>query len=87
MPNKHLQRIGLDKRNQIHNILTSANNKFSNIRTQETLQQYCTVNLDNVRAPNAIQRQSGFDATSHMKGEVTYSKLRTIHVPFLQQEI
>ena len=38
-------------------------------------------------APNAIQRQKGIESTSHMRGEVIYSKLRIVHIALVWEEL
>jgi len=37
--------------------------------------------------PNAFQRQTGVDITTHMKGEIPYSSLRIIRIPLVREEL
>ena len=77
-----------DKRKLLRDKLTLKDNRFSQAREDETIERYAAILSNPVGASrNAIQSQSGFETTSHMKGEVTYSKLGKRHVSLVQQEI
>ena len=70
-----------NERKQILKQLTLKDNQFSKAREDELIERYAAILSYVVGANrNAIQSQSGFETTSHMKGEITYSKLGTKHV-------
>ena len=76
------------ERDRLRNLLTMRNVQFSQKRENETVERYAAIlNQPPEARQNFIQKQSGFEATSHMKGEVTYSKLGTKHVMLVQAEI
>ena len=76
------------ERDRLRNLLTMRNVQFSQKRENETVERYAAIlNQPPEARQNSIQKQSGFEATSHMKGEVIYSKLGTKHVMLVQAEI
>ena len=80
--------VNTDERSQLRNQLTLKDNLFSKSREDETIERYTAVLSNPVGANwNTIQSRSGFETTSHMKGELTYSKLGKRHVSLVQQEI
>ena len=58
-------------------------------RTGATVEGYAIVLLSEVppTGSNAVQRQTGVDITTHMKGEIPYSSLRIIHIPLVREEL
>ena len=58
-------------------------------RTEDTVELYVRAAFDSVnRKPkNAIQKQTGFDITNRMRGEVPYSSLRIMYVGFIREEL
>ena len=71
----------INERKKILKQLTLKDNQLSKAREDETIKRYAAILSDVIGANrNVVQSQSGFDTTSHMKGEITYSKLGTKHV-------
>ena len=58
------------------NKLTNPEQQYRAKRTDATIKEYSQIFLSDTPppAPNTIQRQKGTDCTSHMCGEVIYSK-------------
>ena len=58
-------------------------------RTEVIVELYARAAFDSVnRKPkNAIQKQTGFDITNHMRGKVPYSSLRFVHMGFICEEL
>ena len=76
------------ERDRVRNLLTKSDTKFGKKRENITFEKYAAVlNETTAARPNAIQNQTGFEPTSHMKGEVTYSKLGTKYVMLVREEI
>ena len=76
------------ERDRVRNLLTKSDVQFAKKRENITVEKYAAVLNETTSArPNAIQNQTGFEPTTHMKGEVTYSKLGTKHVMLVREEI
>ena len=76
------------ERGCLRNLLTKRYIQFYKKQENEMVERYSAIlNQPTEARPNAIQKQSSFEATSHMKGEVTYSKLGTKHALLVQAEI
>ena len=61
------------ERGSLGNLLTERDIRFSKKRENETVKRYAAIlNHPTEARPNVIQKQSSFEATIRMKGEVTY---------------
>ena len=83
MPNLNENRIITLKK------LTNTEEQYRAKRTETTIEEYSQVFLSDtpLPTPNAIQKQKEIDTTSHMRGEVIYSKLRIVHIPLVREEL
>ena len=79
----------LEIRKNIRKLLTSRPEQLRSKRTEHTIEGYATSAYADapLRQFNSIQNQKGFDVTNHMRGEVPYSSLRILHIPFIREEL
>jgi len=89
--NEMLERMPGMNENRIITLrkLTNREQQYRAKRTDTTIEEYSQILLSDTPypAPNAIQRQKGIESTSHMRGEVIYSKLRIVHIALVREEL
>ena len=73
---------------KIQKLLTSRSDQLRAARTDKTVETYAFVVFTNaLKLLNFIQNQRGIDITNHMKGEVPYTLLRILNIPFIHEEL
>ena len=79
----------IDDKKRVRAQLTSRSDQLRTTRTEHTVELYARAAFGNViqKPKNAIQKQTGFDITNRMRGEVPYSSLRIVYIGFICEEL
>ena len=75
----------IDDKKCVRAQLTLRSDQLRTTRTEHTVELYARAAFGNViqKPKNAIQKQTGFDITNRMRGEVPYSSLRIVYIGFI----
>ena len=84
-----LMQIKNSERLKIRKQLTSRVDQLRTKRTEHTVESYAqsAYSTTQPKPYNSMQRQTGYNVTNHMLGEVPYSSLRIIHIEYIREEL
>ena len=80
-------KVNQNERKKILDHLTQDNNRYESVLRLTEVESLQTKLDQPCKAPNAIQKQTGYQDTPFMRLEIKFSKVLTKHIPLLQSEL